>query len=224
VRKRHLLAGLALAAVTVLGLAGPAFADEGPTTIKHSDDKQTQECIEKLAEGDKLGSCHEAPSPIVPPVNELVWGGISFAIVVFLLSKFAWPGLKKGLEDRTAKIAGDISAAESQRTEADQILADYKAQLADAKNESARIIEEARQSADAMKKDQEQKLQAELAEMKAKSVADIEAAKVQAVADLRNEVTEIAIGAAERVVGKSLDRETSTQLVESFIAQVGAQN
>ena len=62
------------------------------------------------------------------------------------------------------------------------------AQLADAKNESARIIEEARQQADALKREREAAPQAELAAMRERAAADIEAAKAQAVADLRAEV------------------------------------
>src|SRR3546814_5767228 len=73
-------------------------------------------------------------------------------------------------------IRSDLSAAESQRAEADGLLADYRAQLSDAKNESARIIEEARQSADALKRDQEGRLQSELAELRSKATSDIEAA------------------------------------------------
>ena len=105
------------------------------------------------------------------------------------LYKFAWPGLKKGLEGRTDRIRADLDSAESAKSEADQVLAQYKAQLADARNESARIIEEARQAADALKKDQEQRLQTELAQLRERAAADIESAKRQAVGDLKNEVS-----------------------------------
>ena len=220
-RTRVLLAGLGLSVFLVIGTAAPSFAAGGPVTVK-SKDKLTQECIDLLNKGKTLDACHQAPSPIIPPISELVWGAISFTIVFVLLRKMAWPGIKKGMDARTERISNDLQAAETQRTEADTILADYKAQLADAKNESGRIIEEARNTADALKREQEQKLQTELAAMKTKATSDIEAAKVQAIADLRSEVADLAIGAAERVVGHSLDRETSTQLVESFIAQVGA--
>jgi F-type H+-transporting ATPase subunit b len=120
------------------------------------------------------------------------------------------------------RIRNDLDSAEAQRTEADRLLADYRAQLADAKNESARIIEEARQSADALRRDQEGRLQSELAEMRTRAAADIDAAKVQAIADLRGEVAQLAVGAAEVVVKRNLDVATQTQLVEDFINSVGA--
>ncbi|HEY4377823.1 MAG TPA: F0F1 ATP synthase subunit B, partial [Acidimicrobiales bacterium] len=182
----------------------------------------TQDCKKLLDEGKTLDACQQAPSPILPPMNELVWGIISFVAVMALLWKLAWPGIKTGMEGRTQKIAKDLEEAEAQRTGAEGILAEYKAQLADAKTESARIIDEARQSADAMRKDLEARAAADIAELRTRAASDIEAAKVQAIADLRAEVTELAIGAAESVVGHSLDQATSTALVEQYIDQVGA--
>ena len=58
--------------------------------------------------------------------------------------------------------------------------------------------------------------------MRQKAAADIESAKAQAMADLRGEVATLAIGAAEQVVERNLDRETNMALIESFIDQVGA--
>ena len=73
-----------------------------------------------------------------------------------------------------------------------------------------------------MKRDQEAQAEAELAEMRQRAAADIEAAKAQAMADLRGEVAELAIGAAETVVERNLDRGTQVQLVEDYINQVGS--
>ncbi|MBA3282679.1 MAG: hypothetical protein H0U29_10645, partial [Acidimicrobiia bacterium] len=90
------------------------------------------------------------------------------------------------------------------------------------RNESARIIEEARQAADEVKATLTAKAQADITEQRSRATAEIEAAKVQAIADLRGEVANLAIGAAEQVVERSLDRETSVALVEAYIDQVGA--
>jgi F-type H+-transporting ATPase subunit b len=179
------------------------------------------ECIEILAEGGSVDDCHEAPSPILPETNELIWGGISFLLLLALMWKFAFPALKDGMNARTERIRADLDAAESAKNEAVSTLDSYKAQLADAKAEAARIIEEARQSADALKRDQEARLQTELAEARSRAAADIEAAKAQATADLRNELAQLAVGAASAVVGKNLDPATQGQLVEDYINSVG---
>ena len=139
---------------------------------------------------------------ILPETNEIIWGAVGFLVVFGFLAWKGYPAIKKGMNARTERIRGDLDAAEAQRTEADEVLAEYQAQLADARTEAARIIEEARQAADEVKADAAvAKAEADVAELRAKAAADIEAAKAQAIADLRGEVASLAIGAAEQVVG-----------------------
>jgi F-type H+-transporting ATPase subunit b len=220
-RKLLLVAALGVAALAVLGFANPASAQEGEgePEIDHA----SEECIHILEDGGDIDDCQEAPSPLLPETNEIIWGAVGFAVVFFFVLKFGLPQIKKTMNDRTEKIRSDIAAAESQREEADQLLAEYRAQLNDARSEAGRIIEEARQAADQIKRDQEQRLQAELAEMRQRAVADIESAKAQAVSDLRGEVADLAIGAAETIVQQNLDSATQTQLVEDYINRVAAQ-
>jgi len=221
-RLRKLLAAALLVTGTVLFVGGFASAQENPNLPKGSDDATT-ECIKKIAdksvggESGTIDDCQKAPSPILPETNEIIWGAISFAVLFFLLWKFAYPGLKKGVADRSDRIRTDIDAAEQAKTDAEGVLTQYRAQLADAKTEAGRIIEEARQQADAIKREQEQRLQTELAEMRSRAAADVEAAKAQAMADLRGEVAQLAVGAAEVVVQRNLDAATQQQLIDSYI-------
>lgn len=85
---------------------------------------------------------------LIPPLNELVAGIIAFAIVFFFIWKWAVPALNKMLEQRQQAIAGQISAAEKAKQDAESLLTDYRAQLADSKAEGNRIIEEARGTAE----------------------------------------------------------------------------
>jgi F-type H+-transporting ATPase subunit b len=205
----------------LVAFAQPAAAqeEEGDSGLSH----ETEECIESAEQANDPDACQEAPSPILPATDELLWGAVSFAALFFLLRKFAYPTIKQGMQARTERIRNDLQAAESSRSEAEGVLAEYRAQLNDAKAEAGRIIEEARQAADALKRDQEARLQSELADLRTRAVADIDAAKAQAMADLRGEVAQLAIGAAETVVQRNLDAETQTQLVEDYINQVAAQ-
>lgn len=217
---RLLLAGAAVSTVAVLGFAPHAMAQEegGEPDVEISE--ASHHCIEVLEAGGEPEDCHEAPNQLLPETNEIIWGAIGFLVVLFFVWKMGLPAIKKGMDARTERIRADLDAAETQRAEADTLLAEYRSQLADAKNESARIIEEARQSADALKRDQESRLQSELAELRSKAASDIDAAKVQAIADLRGEVASLAVGAAEVVVGKNLDQATQVQLIEDYINQV----
>jgi F-type H+-transporting ATPase subunit b len=166
----------------------------------------------------------EAPNPILPATNELIWGGISFLVLFVLMAKFLFPAIKKTMDARADRIQGDLDDAQRVRTEADTILAEYQRQLTDAKNESNRIIEEARQTADQLRKDLMTRAEAEVAELRQRSNEDIEAAKARTMADLRGEVSALAIELAEKVVERNLDRATNTALIESYIAQVGSRD
>lgn len=177
-------------------------------------------CIPILIEGGSPEECNEAPSPILPATDELVWGSISFVLLLGLMWKFAFPAIKKGMDARTERIRADLDAAENAKTEAASVLDGYRAELAGAKAEAGRIIEEARTAADALKKEQAARLQDELAEIRARATADIESAKTQAIADLKGEVAQLAVGAASAVVHKNLDAATQTQLIEDYINQV----
>ncbi|HEX2576933.1 MAG TPA: F0F1 ATP synthase subunit B [Aquihabitans sp.] len=217
-RRFRLLLLAAVAFLSIVGFARPASAAEGEVA-GHAE----EECIHILEEGGALADCEAAPNPIVPETNELIWGAIGFAIVFGFLAWKGFPAMKKAMNARTERIRSDLDAAEAQRTEASAVLAQYQGQLTDARSESARIIEEARQSADEVRAQLVAKAEADVAEMRARAAADIEAAKVQAIADLRGEVATLAIGAAEQVVERSLDRDTSVALVEAYINQVGAE-
>jgi F-type H+-transporting ATPase subunit b len=239
-RTRTLLAGSMLA-VGLVAFAPHAsaqedegdseFTDEQVEEITHEAEEIAEanggthtdaECIPILLEGGSVDECHEAPSPILPATDELVWGSLSFLVLLFLMWKFAFPAIKGGMTARTERIRSDLDAAEAQKAEAATVLSDYQGQLADARAESARIVEEARQAADEVKANLVAKAEADVAEMRARAAADVEAAKVQAIADLRGEVASLAIGAAESVVGANLDRDASVALVEAYINQVGA--
>jgi F-type H+-transporting ATPase subunit b len=221
VRTRTLMATLLLALGGPLFWASPAGAQEGGGEPQLS--KDTEECIRLAEEADDPEACQEAPNPILPATNELVWGSISFAVLLFLLYKYAYPQVRKMMDDRTERIRTDLQEAEAAKSEAQGVLDQYRAQLHDARAEAGRIIEEARQAADRLKRDQEGRLQTELAELRTRAVADIESAKAQAVSDLRREVAQLAIGAAETVIQRSLDEATQTQLIEDYINQVAAQ-
>jgi F-type H+-transporting ATPase subunit b len=213
-----------LAVVVALGVlvpSGAAYAqDTTPTTVKPK--TTVKECIDKLEHGGAIDDCQKAPSPILPATNELIWGAISFVILFYLLARFAYPGLKKGMDDRAEKIRTGLDDAEKAKSEAQRILDEYQRQLADARSESARIIEEARQAADKLRQDLKRQAETEVAELRARSQEDIQAQVQRAMADLQARVGELAIELAEKVVERSLDRETNMQLIENYINQVGA--
>jgi F-type H+-transporting ATPase subunit b len=211
---------LALAGLLALAPAAHAQEEGGEEDISHA----TEECVERAIAEDDPDACQEAPSPILPATDELVWGTLSFLVLLFLLWKFAYPAIKQGMNARTERIRADIATAEQAKADGQALLDQYRTQLGEARSEAGRIIEEARQAADQIKRDQEARLQDELAELRTRAVADIDDAKTRAMDDLRGEVASLAIGAAETVVQRSLDGDTQTQLVEDYINSVGTRS
>ena len=176
----------------------------------------------ELVEGTEGGHAEdEAHNPILPETSELFYASFAFLVLFALMWKFAFPAVQKAMDARTQKIRDNLDEAERTKTEAQRILEDYQQQLADAKNESARIIEEARQTAEQMRRDLMVRAEAEVNALRDRTRQEIDAAQQRAVADLRAQVSELAIGAAEVVVQRNLDRETNRALVERYIEQVG---
>ena len=173
------------------------------------------------AEGDAHAGV-EAPNPILPEANEIIWGGLSFLVLFVIMAKWGYPAIMKAMDARAERIRGDLDEATRARTEAETVLADYQRQLADARSESNRIIEEARQTADQLRRDLMTRAEAEVSELRQRSKDDIDAAKNRAMAELRSEVSSLAIELAEKVVGRNLDAESNKALVDSFISEVGS--
>jgi F-type H+-transporting ATPase subunit b len=160
-------------------------------------------------------------NPILPETSEIIWATLAFIILLIAMFKLL-PAIRKGMEARSERIRTNLDDAERVKAEAQTILDEYQRQLADAKNEANRIIEEARQTAESLRRDLVARAEADVAELRQRSAEDIQAAQDRALTDLRARVAELAIGAAEKVVEKSLDRDTNIALVENYINSVGS--
>jgi F-type H+-transporting ATPase subunit b len=163
----------------------------------------------------------EAPNPIFPDAAELIWGTLAFVILLGLMYKFGLPAITNAMHTREERIRASIDEADRTRTEAAAVLADYQRQLADAKAESARIIEEARQTADALKRDLTAKAEAEAAELRQRNAEQVAAERDRVMAELQGQVATLAIELAEKVVESNLDREANLRLIENYINSVG---
>ena len=168
--------------------------------------------------------CVEAPSPIFPEPDEIIWGGAAFLILFVFMWWKGFPAVQRAMQSRSDKIAADLDAAEQAKTEATAVLADHEAQLAGAKAEAAQIVEDARAQADRVAAEIPARANEEVAQMRASAAADIESARVQAVSDLRGVVADIAVGAAERVIKSNLDVDTQRALVDAYIDEVASGN
>jgi F-type H+-transporting ATPase subunit b len=161
-------------------------------------------------------------SDLYPKLSELVVGAIAFGIVFFFIKKWAVPKLNVLLEERRKQIQGQLESAEQTRQQAEQELADYRAQLSNAREESNRIIEEARTTADQLRRDIQANAEQEAQNTVARAQEEIRAERDRVFNELRTQVGEIAVDLAGRVVGQSLDKQTHEKLIDDYIEQVAA--
>jgi F-type H+-transporting ATPase subunit b len=167
-----------------------------------------------------LGAEEGGTKLVLPQTNELIWGSIAFLLLFALLWKFVFPKVNVALQARTSKIQGDLEQAERDKEEAAQLLSDYRAQLAAARDESNRILEETRKSAEVMRRDLLAKAESDANRVVARAQEEIVAERDRAVAEVRRETGSIALGLAGKVIGESMDDERHRRLVDRYIEEL----
>jgi F-type H+-transporting ATPase subunit b len=164
----------------------------------------------------------QTPSKFWPEGYEMLFGIPASLIVFFLLWKFAGPAVKKGMAARTAKIQAELDAAEADRIAAEAEAAQIRQAKGDIAAERARLLAEADAQAVALLDDGRARLAQELVELEARAEAEIIAAASRTGDELRAEIARLSAAAVELVVTGTLDEATHQELIENFIAKVGA--
>ena len=164
----------------------------------------------------------QSSNPIVPAVPEIIWSVISFTLLIVLLGKYAYPPVKAILNNRTAKIQGDLDSAEKLRSEAERVLAEYREQLAEARREATRVIEEARKTAEVLRRDLLAKAEEEANELRARNEETLRFERERVSVELREEMGRLAFDIAERILQFEIDRNTTGVLIEQFLGEIGA--
>jgi F-type H+-transporting ATPase subunit b len=168
-----------------------------------------------------LADSTASTNPLLPSWPEFIIGTILFVLVFGFLAKIALPRILKTLEERHDAIEGGINRADEAQEEAKQVLAQYRAQLDDARHESARMREEAREQGAQIIAEMRTRAEAEARRITEAAQAQIEAERQQALASLRTEVGALATELASRIVGEShADAARQNRMVDRFLAEL----
>jgi F-type H+-transporting ATPase subunit b len=158
------------------------------------------------------------PSVLAVPIVELVAGGIAFLLVFGVLGKFALPKIKQTLEERADAIEGGLQRAEQAQAEAHNVLKEYKAQLAQAREEAATIRTEAQTDRAAIVEEARNEARQAAGQVTAAAEAQIAADRAQAISALTRQVGELSVELASKVVGESLTGDARVEAtVDSFL-------
>ncbi|MEO3809674.1 F0F1 ATP synthase subunit B [Sphaerisporangium sp. B11E5] len=163
----------------------------------------------------------EENNPLIPHTYELVVGSFAFLLVLVVVGRILVPRIQKTLAERTEAIEGGIKKAEDAQAEARATLEEYRAKLAEARHEAARMREEAREQAAQIKTELREEAQAEARRLIEAAHAQIEADRLQAFTQLRTELGRLSTELAARIVGESLeDQARQSRVVDRFLEEL----
>jgi F-type H+-transporting ATPase subunit b len=167
------------------------------------------------------GGEHEEGGTFAAQPNLWLWTVIAFGIVVLILRKFAIPAITEGLDKRNEQIEGDLKNAELSRGEADKMLAEYKAQLNEARAEAKKIIDEGKALGENLRQETIAKAQEEANQLISRAQEEIAREKDKAIKELQGQIAEISIEVASKVIQKTLSKDEHGKLIDDYVTEVG---
>lgn len=171
--------------------------------------------------------------PSVPPLAaaessgleiNLFWvlvAALSFVLFLNIIWRFGFDTIEKMLSERRARIEQGLADAEQARRDREQAETERNKIIGDARREASDLIARAQKSAQELRDADIAATRADLERLRERATADIAAERDRALADLRNEVADLALAAAGRVVGESMNEPRQRRLVEEFLRESG---
>ena len=161
---------------------------------------------------------------VLPAYAELFWGAVGFLLLFAILRKFVFPPMFKMLDERGAKIQGQMEQADTERQKAEQLRRQYEEQLADARSQGNALVEEARQQAERVRADVLARAEEEAQAIRERARADVEAERGRIVQDLRGQVATLSVDLAGKIVQRELNPDQHRQLVDQYINELSGLN
>jgi F-type H+-transporting ATPase subunit b len=147
----------------------------------------------------------------------IFWEVVSFGILLFLLYKYAFPGILSMLEEREKKIKDSLDQAERHRTEAERKLKEYEAKLAASSKEAEGILATAKERAQQLMEENEQRLTTEAERIKGDATREIDHERRKAIQEIRTQTTDLALMVAEKVLQRSLNDADNRRLADEAL-------
>src|SRR4051812_11520471 len=157
---------------------------------------------------------------VSPGLGLMIWTLVLFLFTMWVLSKVAFPKIQEALDKRASVINESIEAAERQRKESDELLAEYRARLAEAREQADDIMARARKSAETAEAEAAAQGKEKRDELVASANREIEAQTRRSLDEIRQQVADLTVLATERVTRKSLNPDDQKRLVEEALGEV----
>jgi F-type H+-transporting ATPase subunit b len=157
---------------------------------------------------------------ISPNVGLMIWTLLLFGISMYILWKVAFPRIAEALDRRQKAIEDSIDAADRTRHEADEILAEYRERLREARGQADEIIERARKTGETHERNAKEEAQATREQLMQQTRRDIESETRRAIQELRREVADLTVQATEKLTRKTLTDEDQRRLLEDALGEL----
>ena len=162
-----------------------------------------------------------AANPLIQVTPGLmIWTIVCFLITLFVLKRYAFGPIQKGIDERRERIRASLDEADRAREEARRLLEEHRALIGRAQTDAEEILSEARHVADA----NERRMREELEEDRQRRLEDtrkqIEAETRRALEQIRLEVVDLSLLAASKVTSKSLDDADHKRLIEEAVGEL----
>ena len=157
---------------------------------------------------------------VSPSLGLMIWTLIAFIVTLLVLRRAALPRIGQALEKRANAIRDNIEAAERQRREADELLADYRQRLKDARDQADEIVARARKASEAALAEAAAAGKERREDLIAAARRDIELETRRSLERIRQEVADLTVIATEKVTRKSLDDDDHRRLIDEALAEV----
>ncbi len=157
---------------------------------------------------------------LAPDAGLIIWVGITFLALLLLLKKFAWGPILSAMTTREETIHASLSQAEKALAEAKQLQSDNNKARRDAEVHSQAILREARDEAERIRTEEVDKTRVQIKQLQDSAQAEIEREKENALNSLRNEVADLAIRAAEKILRENLDADRQKKIVDNFLGDL----
>jgi len=158
---------------------------------------------------------------VTPGIGLIFWMLVSFSLVMFVLGKYAWKPIMKGIHQREETIEKALESANEAKKEMLKLKAGNEQLLRDAKDERDALMRDARKVKEAILEEARVKANEEAARILENARENIQFEKMAAINELKNQIATISIEIAEKVIGKELENKKAQQeLTERLLKDV----
>lgn len=137
----------------------------------------------------------------------IFWMSLTFLTVLFILGKFAWKPIMKAIKERETSIETALKSAENAKAEMQNLKAENEKILQAARNERDMMIKDARDIRETMITEAKEKAKSEGEKLIAIARENIQNEKMAAITDLKNQVAQLSIDIAEKILARELSSE-----------------